>query len=160
MMSRTRVLRQTADSDYNALLDLSPVRDRLIDAGYLEASLVWAPNQIGFFANALKGWWWAKDSAGGTLTSTLTWDPSRPTFPALRALLDAAGVRDAVALFARRLADDERAGNVQLNTSVTNLVADGDLRPETLEALAALPPRVRLAVEYAYAESLCDVFGD
>ena len=158
-MRPLRVIHNPAETHFNAALDLAPLRDRLRAAGYIEASSVWAPNRVGYLANALKGWWWATESAGGTLTTTMAWDPSRPTFPELRALADAAGADDTVRTFARRLAGDRDLGNVELDTSVTNLVADGDLRPETREALAALPPRVRLAVERAHAESLCDVFG-
>lgn len=112
---------------------------------------MWAPYEVSWGQQALKGWWWAKAAAGGELTITMVRDPGVVAYWRLLQLAETEGAMDALVAFVRSIDRSQEGAAKVLDRGVASLIADGTLGPAAIAALQALPPRVRLEAERANA---------
>lgn len=155
--SMVRTATIDAESEYNAGIDATAIVDRMRDAGWAEGSRVWSPRRPEWADFAIKGWLWANAAAGGRLTITFVRDASTTPHHAIARVAEKLGALEAVEDLSRELAR-ELPWTEHPYATIGLLRASNRLGAGSRAALAALPPRLRLYVEYALAFSIAATF--
>lgn len=173
-MSEHRTTYYAAESENNARIVVEPINARLREARWGVVSSVWSDSVPGYWDEELKGRFWAHASAGGTLTVTYEHDRDLPVLPSLRAAIGAAAIsRPDVDEAVRKLAQVALRTHLpigQENTFMDVLTTRQtfmgeylyrrlERSPELAEAYRALPPRLRLEMERADADTFLDTYA-
>jgi hypothetical protein len=165
-MPEPRKIRYRAESEYNARVNLEPIKSRFLEAGWRVIDTVWSDVVPGYWEEELKGRIWAHESAGGFLSVVYERDPSLPVLPSLNAAIDRepGSLTDTVeavrsfAMLVRQTHLPIREGQILMDdlavrgSYMGEYLMQGFLdEPAVLQAFRAIPARVRLEIERADA---------
>jgi hypothetical protein len=172
-MSEHRTAHYPVDCFDNSHVLVEPAKARLLEAGWRAVSSVWSDRVPDFWEEELKGRMYAHATAGGVLTVVYEHDPDLPVLPSLRAAVEAAAVsRPDVEEALRRFTQIALHAHLPIGqeprfidaitpreTFMGEVLAPRLRLTELAEAYRAIPPRVRLEMERADADTFFALYG-